>query len=83
MTTKTRRRPLVAGPAKGYPPQAVMRAEVLRLINHRLSQWPLDDLVVIGMITGHPDRTVLLRAIEMAVDIDAAPPRDSGDAAYQ
>lgn len=78
MTTKTRGRLLVAGSAKGYPPQAVMRAEVLRLIQHRLSSWPLDDLAVIGMITGRPEprRLNLLKLVELLVLADA---EDAGE----
>jgi hypothetical protein len=62
---KSKRKPLCAGPAKGYPPQGIMRAEVLRLISHRLSTWTLDDLVVIGMVTGLPDadRAVVLASL--------------------
>jgi hypothetical protein len=45
------RKPVIAPAEKGYPPQAIQRAEIIRLIAMRLREFDFDDLVYIGRLT--------------------------------
>jgi hypothetical protein len=48
------RKPFIAPPEKGYPPQAIQRAEIIRVIAGRLKEFEFDDLVYIGRLTVPP-----------------------------
>jgi hypothetical protein len=46
-----RHKPRIAPPTKGYPPQAMQRKDIIKLVAYRLEEFEMEDLVSMGRLT--------------------------------